>query len=190
MVDNFRGNPADEEQFKFDPFAHSVTIISENHRLIHDGMFYTYTHTVASLANSASVEFIIAVPAGVFPHWQQFQINAESGGLDIVSTEGVTTSDDGTVVTAINRNRNSSRQPGAVITHTPTGVSGGSLQDESFVPGSSTDEGSVALLWDERRAGEFVLAADTKYHLEVTNNSGAAMKIQFKFSMYEIDYDQ
>ncbi len=40
MPNNYRSTTLLEEAAKFDPHAHAVTVIAEQHRLIHDGMFF------------------------------------------------------------------------------------------------------------------------------------------------------
>jgi hypothetical protein len=67
MRDNFRANITRERLWAYDPYAHALTTISEEHRLIHDGMGYTVTRKHAAVANEGVSDILLAVPAVTYP---------------------------------------------------------------------------------------------------------------------------
>lgn len=188
MADNFRVNTSyDEEMRKFDPYAHAVTVIEENHRMIHDGFMFSASAQDVAVANGAKFYMLLQVPAGVFPHLQIFEIAADGGPLTYDLHEGTTFSAAGTAITAYNRNRNSSNTLQTTLTYDPTVTIEGTAIDEHYVPTAGTGKTGVI---DTTQWGEFVLAQNTNYLIGVHNDSGQARNIQMLIGLYEIGYDQ
>lgn len=181
--DRFR-TVADAEADKFDRFSRAVSVITEEHRLSHEGLVYHATHRVAALANSASLDILLDVPANTFPHLRKLMFHLESGPCDIEFFEGTTTSADGTGITVFNRNRNSANTAGTVITHTPTITDDGTRLHDLYSPTGGKDVGSDTLGLGE----EWTLAPSTKYLLRLTNNSGAVLDFSLEIMFYEIDW--
>ena len=90
-IDNrgFRDNPFDEEKHKFDAYAHAVTVIQEEHRLIHDGMYFSVNHAFTALANGANLDIVFKVPAGTFPHLRAWTYSLEDGPCNLSLFENV-----------------------------------------------------------------------------------------------------
>ena len=187
----FRANPGDEEQYKFDAFAHATTVIQEEHRLIHDGMYFSTNYGFTSLANGANLDILIAVPANSFPHLRAWAYSLEDGPCNFTLYEGTTTSDDGTALTSTNNNRNSTNAPNAVWTHTPTisGV-GTAILENHYVPdpGGGFLSGSPGTNFSDV-SEEWILKPSTKYLLRLTNNSGGAIDGSVYIVHYELGYD-
>jgi len=189
MADTWRDSNTDEELRSWDRFVHARTVMDHKHRMIHDGFAYHTTHRVASLGNGASLEGLISVPAGSFPHLTAMLFTFSAGDIDIETFEGTTTSADGTAVAVFNRNRNSSNTPAISVSHTPTITADGTqIHDRLVHPtdfGVGTSEGIVSPNLGE----EWILKPSTKYLVRVTNNSGGAVKLTMEMLWYEAGYE-
>lgn len=176
---------ADFENDKFDSFSRAVTVIDENHRLIHEGWFYTATYRNTAVANGATLDILIAVPAGKVPHLQLLEIVTDGGPISYQLDEAVTTSADGTALPSYNRNRTSSNVAATVLTHTPTVTDTGLEIEAHNVPAIGNKVG----IFDQTSQGEWMLKPSTKYLLRVTNDSGQARDIEARLAFYEIDWN-
>ena len=190
MAQEFRLDSRDEETFKFDKYAHAVTVIQEQHRLSHDGFMFHASGKVTGLANDATQDFLLAVPAGVFPHLQRFNLNLESGDIDVLMREAVTTSDDGAANGELNVNRNSSITPSSVLSLGPTVTDAGLLIHTQWVPPTGAGVGSSAGVLDIQNGEEWILKPATKYLFRVTNKSGGTIALRYEFVWYEVGYTQ
>jgi len=189
MADNFRGSPGYEEQRKFDPHAHAVTVIQGLHRMTHDGFVYHASGKVTGMVDANVDDFLIAVPAGTFPHFQRLQVTAGRGDIDIQVYEGTTTSADGAAITTFNVNRNSLNTPSSVVTFGPTVSVAGPLIHTQWIQPTATGVGqSPSGIVGETNGEEWVLKPSTKYLVRITNNSGATIAYRYELLFYEIDY--
>ena len=184
----WRDSAADEELRKFDKLAHAVTIIDEEHRLVHDGMAFGVGHIFASVANGGTAALLVSTGAEVFPHVRALDVTAENGPLDLDFYEGVTTSNDGTAITPANRNRASSIVANAAWYHTPTITDLGTQLGESFIPVAAVQGNRAVPAIASSFGEEWVLDQNQKYALVVTNNSGGAARLQLRVFYYEIGY--
>jgi len=186
----FRKNTQIMEGRAYDPFAHALTTIDELHRLNHDGMVYHASGKVTGMIDANVDDFLITVPAGTFPHIQNFKVTAGRGDIDVVAYEGTTTSADGSAVDSFNTNRNSSNTPDVVLTSAPTVTDVGTLVHTTWLAPTSTGTGlSANGFVGEGPGEEWVLAPSTKYLVRITNNSGATIAYRYEFLWYEIAYD-
>ena len=181
----FRRSIVDEDLRKFDPYAHAVTVIDENHRLIHDGMFFEVQQSDAALVNGGIVNILLDVPAGSFPHFQDLEISTDEGPIAFDLYEGTTVSANGVALGVANKNRNSSRTAELDLYFNPTITDDGTLLKSSQVPVAS-----VAELFSQKRSGEWVLAPSTLYLVRITNNSGQTASINITINFYELDYPE
>lgn len=184
----FRQDPWSEWTRSFDKFAHSQSVITEEHRLIHDGMGFQLTHYVASLDDDASAELIIAPPAGVYPHFRKYTVGATGGPVRMRVYEGTTTSDDGTVLPTFNMNRNSTNTPGTVLTHTPTITDDGTLIETLLHPVPTSIGANVGGVTGADVGEEWIAKPSTKYLYRVTNDGPGAIAINVYAFWYEIGY--
>lgn len=191
MADNFRDNPSDEEKYKFDPFAHSVTVIQEEHRLVHDGMYFSVNYAFSGLANGASVDIVLSTPVGVFPHLRAWKFALSDGPCAFSLFENPTVTIGGTDLTPVNNNRASSRTAQTTVKADPTiTVTGNSLLEAAYVPdpggGFFTSPGTTAGDVSE----EWVLNQNEDYLLRLTNNSGpGTIDGSLYMVFYELQYD-
>jgi hypothetical protein len=157
--------------------------VDVNHQRNHDGRaFFAYKlYPVASkLAASASIDIVMASPAGYFPH-----ISVEAfcqGDAEFYIYEGTSTTG-GTSFTPINRNRNYSvSNPSQVaMVINPTVGSLGTELDGQLVPGGvgkksgGGDSGSL----------EYVLKPLTNYLFRLTNVNGTSHAASLTLEWYE-----
>ena len=192
MADNFRTSPGDEEVRKFDAYAHAATTIDELHRLTHDGMVFHASGKVTGMVDANVDDFLIAIPAGTFPHFQRLRLFMGRGDVDIVVYEGATASADGSAIARNNTNRNSTNTPGVVLTSAPTITDVGTLVHTSWLTPTSAGQGQSGStgIAGETNGEEWVLKPNTKYLIRVTNNSGATIDYAYEMLWYEISYDE
>lgn len=157
--------------------------VDVNHQRNHDGRaYFAYKlYPVASkLAANASIDIVMASPAGVFPH-----MTVEAfcqGDAEFYVYEGSSTTG-GTAFTPINRNRNyavSNPSQSAMVIN-PTINSLGTELDGQIVPGGvgkKSGGGDSATL-------EYVLKPLTNYHFRLTNVNGTSHAASLTLEWYE-----
>lgn len=155
------------------------------HHEVHSGSHF-YVAGTADLASGATLEFLWKVPDTTkWPHalWEM------ETSVEMVMTlyEGCLTTANGTTVTIINNNRNSSKTPGVESYSGPTlvagalgdGVSGGTIVWQKTL-GAGRKEGG-----EGGREHEFIGRQDTKYVFAIFNSSGGLGWVNYDFSWYE-----
>jgi hypothetical protein len=160
-----------------------LIMVDVNHQRNHDGrayFAYKLYPTSAKLAANASIDIVMASPAGVFPH---ITVDAFcQGDAEFYIYEGSTTTG-GTAFTPINRNRNyavSNPSQSAMVIN-PTINSLGTELDGQIVPGGvgkksgGGDSGSL----------EYVLKPLTNYHFRLTNVNGTSHAASLTLEWYE-----
>jgi hypothetical protein len=187
----FRQNTTDEERRKFDAFTHAVTVISEPHRHIHDGFVYHCATKVTGLIDTGTLDHLIVVPAGSFPHFHKMRASVGNGDVDIVMYEGSTASADGTPLSSFNLNRSSSNTPDVVINTAPTITDVGTEIHPLWIPPTGAGIGQTVEGVSAATEGEeWVLAPSMKYLRRITNNSGATISLWLEYFWYEIAYEK
>jgi hypothetical protein len=160
-----------------------LIMVDVNHQRNHDGrayFAYKLNPVASKLAANASIDIVMASPAGVFPH-----LSVEAfcqGDAEFYMYEGSTTTG-GTAFTPINRNRNyaiSNPSQSAMVIN-PTINSLGTELDGQIVPGGvgkksgGGDSGSL----------EYVLKPLTNYHFRLTNVNGTSHAASLTLEWYE-----
>lgn len=192
MASYFERRESDENKlsnYAFDAFHRALTTIDSEHRLIHDGMYFSFNASFSALAASGTFDLVFEVPAGTFPHLRSWNYSLSDGPCRLDLWEGVTASEDGTVITPTNNNRNSSNTAGTVVRQDPTiSANGESLLEDVYVPdpggGFFTSPGTAAADLSE----EWVLRPSTKYALRLTNNAGGPLTGSVYVVFYELQY--
>jgi len=180
----WRNNPNRERMRVFDPYAHAMTTIDENHRLIHDGFFFELWRGDTSLADAANLDLMLVVPAGTYPHLQDVSLESDGGVVTLAMYEGTTVSANGTSLPVFNKNRNSSNTNNTTLYYAPTITDVGTqFKHAAIVSDSQSSE-----IFSQSKAGEWVLAPATNYLIRVNNASGAARNINLQIGFYELDY--
>lgn len=148
------------------------------HEHIHHGESFT-AFEVVSIAAGASRTIIINSNDTKSKHSFFNAYGAEE--LEIVSYEGVTTSNDGTPIPTLNRNRNSLSASLLTIFHTPTNLStvGATIIRNRRI-GTRTVGG------ESRMDNEFILKDNTKYAVVLTNRGNNTYYLNWWYDWYEL----
>jgi hypothetical protein len=160
-----------------------VIMVDVNHQRNHDGRaFYAYkiAPDSAPLAALASIDIVLASPAGVYPHLTVDGLCL--GDAELYIYEGTSTNG-GTAFTPINRNRNyaisNPSEVAMVINPTVTAV--GTEIDAEIIPGGvgkKSGGGTAGSL-------EYVLKPLTNYLFRLTNVNGTAHAASLTLEWYE-----
>lgn len=154
-----------------------VTIDGPHHE-IHEGESFYY-HDVVTLGSNGTQDYLITVPAGVYPHWG-YSIEGIYG-VTIEMFEGADR--DGTALqTVFGRNRAHSNIPDMTV---HKGDSGGTTDGTRIVwkkSGSGAAQGRISGASNDYR--ERILAPATKYVFRVTSHA-ASNDVSIEFDWYE-----
>ncbi len=183
MADPFRQLGLNRRDF--DKVAYALTVIQEQHRMVHDGFMFHSSGQTADLANLGTYELLLDIPASTYPHIQKVMWHIEGAPGLIEVYEGTTTSSSGSAVTEHNTNRNSTNTADMVVTTEPTVTGDGTLIHERYIPTAGKDTGQIAGSLFE----EWVLKPSTKYLIRFTNNSGAICDLSWELLWYEVGYE-
>ena len=115
-------------------------------------------------------------------HLANFFVRSEQGPLSIKILEGVTVTDAGTPVSAINRNRNSTTTPNTTPYALPT-TSGGDIIYQSAV--HEVGGGAHIQGGESEMPGMIILKDNTDYTFEITNNNAADTQISYSILWWE-----
>lgn len=160
-----------------------VIMVDVNHQRNHDGRaFFAYKMYPDSspLAATASIDIVLASPAGVFPH---ITVDAMClGDAELYIYEGTGTTG-GTTLTPINRNRNyaDSNPSQLAMVVNPIVTSLGTQLDAQVIAGGSGKKstgGSAGSL-------EYVLKPLTNYLFRLTNVNGTNHAAHLTLEWYE-----
>lgn len=174
--DNQKLTPLSEEEFE-DPVSGAVETIDAPHTEIHNGRFFLYSGQV-TLNNAATKKFLITVPnSAVFTHMIPAKVRA-TGEANIAIYEGPTVSNEGTPVTMLNRNRNSSNVNATLLKEDPTADPNGTLIYVEHFGSGQKSQG------ESRGESEFILKTNTKYLIIITSEA-ASNDISFLIDWYE-----
>jgi hypothetical protein len=187
-INNDFRSTIDAEADKFDNNSRCVSVIQEQHRLSHEGMVFHASGKVTGITNGSNQDFLLAVPAGVFPHLQRFNLHVGAGDIDVLIYEDTVTSDDGATNGELNVNRNSSITPSTVLTLGPTVTDIGTLLHTNWIPPTGAGVGARSGVLDVGNGEEWLLKPATKHLLRVTNNSGGSIDLRYEFVWYEIQW--
>ena len=189
MADQIRSivTAHEEEQLKFDAYAHAVTVIAEPHRLVHDGFYFNTTGKQLAWAAGTDKKFLIRTAAGNFPHVQAMLLNFAAGDVDFVAYEGPTVSAAGTQLDAVNVNRASSNTPDLGLYAEPTVTDNGTLIFTLWAP-TSGDGKKLNGVEGVGQGTEWILNQSTDYLIVLTNNNAVEIDWSYEFAWYEIGY--
>lgn len=162
-------------------FAGGVVMIDSAHHEIHCGDSILFTDVV-DLTNSAVRDILFVVPNPDIPEKRYhfyIEVLTESEA-NYKLYESVITSNNGTVVSAFNRNRQDPVVPEneIVFTHTPTVTNLGTLIETEHW-GSGRGVGGV-----NRAASEWVVKNNTKYLIRLTNATAVNNQVSLKVAYY------
>lgn len=189
------------QNFRFDPTTEAVIVtqvgidgtnpvsatnpayvesIEYVHAQTHAGRFFSGSAYNASVANGANLDMLIQV--GVQPFHAQFEVTS-SGDATVRIYEGATFSAAGTAVTMSNHNRTSAKTFVGTVTSGPTiTATGTQVNGTGLIPAGTKNQATGGAFGF---GNEFVLKTSTNYLVRVTNDSGAAAKINIGVMGYE-----
>jgi hypothetical protein len=192
MADNFRGpNNLDEEEIKkFDPYTHAITVITDPHRLTHDGMVFHCSGKVLGILDEGVVDFLLVAPPVTPLHLHRVRMTFGAGDVDLVGYEGTTTTAQGAALPIFNLNRNSSNTPELAITSGPTVTAPGTIIHTQWAPPTAAGQGqSPQGIGDVEQGEEWILIPGEQYLFRITNNSGATIDIGYELMWFEVTYE-
>lgn len=180
---------ADAEADKFDPFSRAVTVISENHRMIHEGMMFNLAGIETGVLDGGTVDVLFNLPEGVLGHLANVEYTMDDAPCTVEFFEGTTVSAAGVAANVVNHNRVATpRTPGAIITVGPTVTDVGTVLHERYIPAGGSPGGQPSGKLVEGEDAEWVMGNGDIYLWRITNNSGGTITIGYHFNGYEIDW--
>jgi hypothetical protein len=158
--------------------------ISEIHHFIHEGKFFVSWADTASLPDTQSFSVLID-PNEAVPH---VRITVSMGGQGLFELfENTTVTANGNVVTAVNKNRLSSRTAQTLLYSSPSVTESGNLIGRKVVEGGSgTGPFSTATGAETSIFEEYILNPDRLYLARLTNQSGGARIAGIGVDFYEL----
>lgn len=167
-----------------DRISESLGTIDVLHHRIHQGVVYSHNQILTAVANDASVNLLLQVPASHAAHLRA--VLAAGGDAELRLFEGTTFSNAGTGVTPRNRNRFAGDNAQLTVSHTPTITGDGTELSTVFVPGGrggNAGGGTGGLF------AEYVLNVGTNYLLRGTNRAGQRQNLNLQVTWYEPNGD-
>lgn len=163
-----------------DDLAGHLVVIDSVHHRVHMGQMFSCSIFDGALGAAASAELLIRVPANAGAH---LSARGALGG-DAVGRmfEAPTTTDDGTAVPRLNRNRRSATVADLLVFTGPTVTIDGTELLVAFIPGGT---GGNALGGQGETFGEWILDESTDYLLRVTNLTGQVQPVSIEINWYE-----
>ena len=151
---------------------------------LHSGRFFFANFYNASVASSGTIDILITTGSTTVPH---IAVMADMGAAATISIyEAVTTSADGTPLTAFNANRQSTKVTTASVFQTPTITNTGTtLLLNHYISGGTTGNAVGGSSTDFARIPEIVLKASTKYLFRATNLSAGAVAGSVQLGWFE-----
>jgi len=175
-----------EDSVYDDPYADAFTVISEEHRMIHDGYMFNLSGKATGIANGGTYDLLFVCGSGVFLHVINMEYTIDDAPALIELYEGTTYSAAGTSIDWVNHSRVSANTADTVATHTPTVTSPGTLVAERYIPDPGGSAGHTSGSIVQGGDYEWILGNGDDYLWRFTNNSGGAIDIGFHFNAYEI----
>lgn len=166
----------DREWNRFDLATHATNTVEYEHHEIHAGSHFFITN-FTELGNGATIDFAIETPDTTkFTH-MTFEVEGNQELL-IQIYEDSDFDADGSAVTPVNNNRNSSNTSTLTVQSDPTVNSAGTLI-EAQQKGANRTVGIIG------RNKEIVLKRNTKYLFRITNQTTNDNVVSYNAEWYE-----
>lgn len=166
----------DREWEKFDLSTHALDVVSHEHRKIHAGKHF-FVASYDTLTNAAVLDFAFTTPNTT--EWSHMVFELEgTGALSMQIYEGSDFDADGTAVTPINGNRNSSNTSTLGLQTDPTVNAAGT---EIYYQYRGANRSAGILIRDN----EIIMKQNTKYLFRLTNQTAVNNIISWDFEWYE-----
>lgn len=170
-----------DEPAQVDPFAEGLVTIDTVHSRIHQGIFYTANALDLTLADNASITFLIRTADNQGAHANPLGI--AGGDAELTFFEAPTVTGAGTPLSTINKNRFSSNEAKTLVFLTPSLSADGLELDDHLIVGGVGPVQSVG--GSGGFENEWILKTDTEYVLRITNRSGAPQPVHLQLDFYE-----
>lgn len=151
-----------------------------DHALIHQGFAFTHSHYHTGIAAAATDDHLILTGDHEI-HLRSLSFSATGAPIILDYYENTVTSDDGTPLPMGNNNRMSTITPSFTLNSSPTITDVGDQMGSTLIPSTTNQGGGVAIL----AGGEWILAANTKYLIRLTNDDNSA--IDYTIDMFVLD---
>ncbi len=154
--------------------------LTDHQAEIRKGNLYSATHLFSSIADTNSAE-MVGITGDKDAH---LMVLVKAGGkCEIEFEKGTTFTDNGTEVTAVNRNETSGNSATTSIYHSPNTDSSGTVFAEDFIPGGGKSNALIGGEGGTKNA--YIVESDSNHVLRVKNISGGSINIFVKFIWYE-----
>lgn len=181
-------------ELEHDALVKSIVTTETFHHLGHEGKVFIHSDRHPGIANGASLDMLIRIPAGNAGRQVHMRYNftgkANTGSLDIdiMLYEGVTVSEDGTPETVASTNDAVVKSTGVLMFEGPTidnePADLGNFKTHSFIVGEKKSASSK-----EQAVPEWIMAPNglnaRDYLLRATNNSGGTVDIVNAIFFYD-----
>ena len=175
---------------ELDPLVKSIPVTDTFHHLGHEGKVFIHTDRHNGVADAATLDYLIRVPAGNPARQVHLRFNfigkANTGTLDvdIVLWKDSTVSADGNVETIVSTNDANVKSTGVTIFEGPTITALGTHKAHTMMVGEKKSASSK-----EQSVPEWILAPDGNderlYIFQLTNNSGGTVDIVNALFFYD-----
>lgn len=171
---------------KISPAGGGLITLDTEHSLIHAGEMYQLSGQIPSIAAGATAYLHGLTPATGQVHFRAASVVVDGAPVDIAFYEDADITANGSGLTAYNKNRQSTNTPDLQVFSGPTigGGGAGTTLETGFIPtiGPGSNHGGLSDLF----ASEWILDQSTSYLVSITNNNGAAIKVNYNFLWYEV----
>lgn len=182
----YRKSILDEELRVFDPRVHAMTMIEEEHRMIHDGFLSYVSINLPAIPNLGISDGLI-VTGAIPPHVKRLQVAASLGPISVDFFEDTVVGVQGTPVPVINANRLTSNVSLVTAFANPTVTTPGTSLGTLLIPGGSIFEGVIGTTGV---INELLIKPNSNYLIRLTNNSGATIEGNATLVWYEPNYPE
>lgn len=153
-----------------DSYSDSLNQIDVDHSKHHEGKAFSFSETYI-IESGENLDFLLHDLSGA-THLRTFAFTPTTAPGEIYLFENTITSNDGTIQTTLNKNRNSSTISNMLLYKSPMILSGGTLLEKDVIVGEHTSGGVQS-----RMILEWILRPNTKYLLRYSNKSSMSSDV-------------
>lgn len=182
----YRKSTPDEMLRAWDTKVHALTVVSEEHRLTHDGLGYVMTDVHEGLKNN-KVAYALHRTADRYAHLRTCEVAITKGPCDLYIFENpVVTLDEATPLLSSNLNRPEAADNPPSMTHylNPTVIDEGTLLSRQLIPFGNV--GGYSSTFYE----EWVMGQNSDYLFKLVNRSGSKIDVACHKFWYELPFSE
>lgn len=158
----------------------SLVFVTHEHGQIHASNFFSSGYLNSAVASAGTIAVLFETGANEIHSF----LKLIAGGDALFEVfEDVTTSSDGTLMTATGHNRTEPGTTNVTWYHTPTVTDFGTTLWEEYIPGGSSGQtpGAVQFVGTE----QVIFKPNTKYVLRLTNEANGVEPLQITMAYYQ-----